>query len=432
MLFHVPRRPLPADYAATSGTMSIRSGKSAGKTVTPPPPTVPPRSRLRSYSSPAAESMVERIAEAMIEMEKLQADIDSVIERQSLFGNSRPSTACGQGENIFLSASGQRILTHIPDYDPMPSIPAMPPIAPSFAERLSTERPKTAPPRNNTPVTPIRGGCTAQPSIVPAPLYLPQRQTGTATPTKTSPKTLPTSQSTASRPSEVSMASAASVVSAATAATKAKAAASAWSGSRINGRPVDVPLAPPLPLVLRPPLRKKKSFSRVSNWLFPGDSGHKNAGHQHKRGLSFDSVTNLPRPVTDKDGFYQCVDGRTGDRTSLDTVSTADTLSTWTTEQGEHERRRQSKELQTDEGDNSLEEGEYEAEDEDEDEDQTILTETWSPRGSPVTNRQETPTITPSTVTTMTPLVAAAFATEKGSILGNGILKRPPSVGVAF
>ncbi|EFX03021.1 hypothetical protein CMQ_2950 [Grosmannia clavigera kw1407] len=396
--------------------MSIRSGKSAGRTETPPPPTIPPRSRLRSYSSPAVESMVERIAGAMIEMEKLQADIDSVVERQSLYANSRPSTVCRQ------------------DFEPMPSIPATPSAAPSFAERLSTERPKTAPPRNSTPISPItEEGRSTQPSIVPAPLYLLSRRTEMVTPTNVSPKTPPMAQSQTSRSSELSMLSAASVVSAATAATKAKAAASAWTGSRINGRPIDVPLAPPLPLVLRPPLRKKKSFSRVSNWLFPGDSGHNNASHQqmHKRGMSFDSVTNLPRPVTDKDGYYQCVlpptlDGRTYDRTSMDTALTVDTLSTWTTER-ENERG-QTSERQTEIVDNGMEEDDYEYGDED----QTILTDTWSPSSSPVTSRQETATTTPSTVTTMTPVVASALATEKASNFGNGILSRPQSVGVAF
>lgn len=62
---------------------------------------------------------------------------------------------------------------------------------------------------------------------------------------------------------------------------------------------------PPLPLVLhappRPPLRKKKSFSRVSNWLFPGPD-------QHSRTQSLESVTNTPKPITSRDGFYQCVE----------------------------------------------------------------------------------------------------------------------------
>jgi len=82
---------------------------------------------------------------------------------------------------------------------------------------------------------------------------------------------------------------------------------------------------PPLPLVLQshPPLRKKKSFSRVSNWLFPAD---------HTRTTSLESVTNTPKPVTSRDGFYQCIDlqahqsgndsARVRDRDSVSTVST--------------------------------------------------------------------------------------------------------------
>jgi hypothetical protein len=77
-------------------------------------------------------------------------------------------------------------------------------------------------------------------------------------------------------------------------------------------------LPPPLPLVLRPPLRKKKSFSRVSSWLFPGQDQEK-GGH-------FESVTNKPMPVKDSEGFYQIVstDETVGQRSSdsIDTLST--------------------------------------------------------------------------------------------------------------
>jgi hypothetical protein len=96
------------------------------------------------------------------------------------------------------------------------------------------------------------------------------------------------------------------------------------------------PLPPPLPLILvqpkqanHPPLRKKKSFSRVSNWLFPSSVG------SHSRVSSLDSVTNTPRPVTSRDGFYQCVDIPQNSyhkrRDSISSVSTVSTLSTITT-----------------------------------------------------------------------------------------------------
>lgn len=82
---------------------------------------------------------------------------------------------------------------------------------------------------------------------------------------------------------------------------------------------------PPLPLVLQapshPPLRKKKSFSRVSNWLFPG------AGSEHSRNISLDSVTNTPKPITSREGFYQCVDlNKVAPNISTMSVSTVSTL----------------------------------------------------------------------------------------------------------
>jgi hypothetical protein len=86
---------------------------------------------------------------------------------------------------------------------------------------------------------------------------------------------------------------------------------------------LDRPLAPPLPLVLRPPLRKKKSFARVSSWLFPGA--------EHVRDGSLGSVTNAPQPITGRDGFYQSVTSphATG-RDSLDSTSSP---SSWETEE---------------------------------------------------------------------------------------------------
>lgn len=82
-----------------------------------------------------------------------------------------------------------------------------------------------------------------------------------------------------------------------------------------NSVDYSVPLAPPLPLILRPPLRKKKSFSRVSDWLFPNtETDKENTSPSggaispfavHRRHMSIDSVTNAPRALTDKEGYYQ-------------------------------------------------------------------------------------------------------------------------------
>ncbi|KAI9742928.1 MAG: hypothetical protein M1818_003658 [Claussenomyces sp. TS43310] len=99
--------------------------------------------------------------------------------------------------------------------------------------------------------------------------------------------------------------------------------------------PPNESLPPPLPLTLqptRPPLRKKKSFSHISHWLFPGSGGSSSLAEAHARNISLDSVTNMPRPVTARDGFYQCVDphsvaraSTTSARSSISTVSTLET-----------------------------------------------------------------------------------------------------------
>jgi hypothetical protein len=234
----------------------------------------------------------------MIEKERLQYKIDSIIERQSIYSNSRPTTAYG-----------------MQDLEPMPSIPAIPATAPSFAERLSTDgRPQTAP---------------AQP------IQIPKRHTPFA---------------------------------------EASARFNSYS-PKLERDDLDRPLAPPLPLVLRPPLRKKKSFSRVSNWLFPGA--------EHQRDISLDSITNLPRPINENDGFYQTL--APAGRNSLDTVTTA---SSWETEE----------EAQS----------------------QTVPT-TWSPGSSPIVAQNVTPT------KSRAPPMMSRTAT-----FGRASVHRPQSVGVAF
>lgn len=163
----------------------------------------------------------------------------------------------------------------------MPSIPALPPLAPSFAERLNSEapisRPQTAPLRMGQGGAPKGGQSQGD---VPV-----------------SPPSVTTTATTA--------------------------------GMDTTHSPVDVhpgsPLSPPLPLVLRPPpLRKKKSFSRVSSWLFPKES-------YHGRDMSLDSVTNIPRPVKGTEGFYQCVAPGGDGRGSFDSAVSA---STWDSDEG--------------------------------------------------------------------------------------------------
>lgn len=134
----------------------------------------------------------------------------------------------------------------------MPEIPALPPAdAPSFSERLSFDRPRTAPAKQ--------------------PVRIPHRGT--------------------------------SFTDAAAFARK------------IESRG----MLPPLPLRLRPPLRKKKSFSRasihrVSTWLFNGAD--------HGTDISLESITNEPKPLSGEDGFYQTLKPASNQRSSLDTFST--------------------------------------------------------------------------------------------------------------
>ncbi|UNI22050.1 hypothetical protein JDV02_007975 [Purpureocillium takamizusanense] len=230
MSFHVPRRHV------------VDSSPSAAEDEVPP--RIPPKSRnrMRAHTATDVDAIKERVASAMIEVERLQKQIDEVMERQSLYTSSRPSTP-------------HSIAQTMPELEPMPSIPALPPVAPSFAQRLNSEfeRPHTAPTKAEPPVS-----------------------------------------------------------------HRTDAGATASEGPVSPLRDVR-PLPPPLPLVLRPPLRKKKSFSRVSSWLFPGSEARRDAGH--------DAVTNAPKAIKGRQGFYQCV-AAVGpqERRSYDSL---DSMSTW-------------------------------------------------------------------------------------------------------
>ena len=76
MSFHLPRR-------------HTRQSSAVSDASTPPP--IPPKSRARAYTAPSTERIIERIASKLIEKERLQAEIDSIIERQSLYLSSGPS-----------------------------------------------------------------------------------------------------------------------------------------------------------------------------------------------------------------------------------------------------------------------------------------------------------------------------------------------------
>ncbi|KAI1331469.1 hypothetical protein F5Y16DRAFT_268785 [Xylariaceae sp. FL0255] len=266
MSFHIPRRPV----VPGSVFDSPRSDHST--------PQRPQPARMRGYtttstiSGPIVEELVERVAASILERDRLQEQIEDIIERQSIYISSRPSTAYGQPGPSSLNHSSislpqQYYLTTATEMEPMPEIPALPPNAPSFSERVSSDRSPTT----STSATP-----------------LPQQQP---------PKPILTS--------------------------KTRTAYQANSSRKIEGRAPP----PPLPLRLRPPLRKKKSFSRVSSWIFSGG----NVEH-HKRDISLDSLTNAPKPVTGSDGFYTVAHGRgsSQERSSFDSEST---VSDWTVEE---------------------------------------------------------------------------------------------------
>ncbi|ROW01188.1 hypothetical protein VSDG_02673 [Cytospora chrysosperma] len=275
--FHIPRRPLNEASSFITATAS-NDGDS--------PPRIPPRARTRprAYTSPSVEAIVERIASAIIERDIIQEEIESVIERQSI-SLSRPGSAYGQFPH---------------DTEPMPAIPAMPPSAPSFAERVSIERPRTAPSTQST----------FNSAYPPPPPPFTGRSQSFDAPGASQP---PSSAPLVRRPVPQS----------------AFNSHPPWRSPQIIDNTIDmgVPLAPPLPLVLRPPLRKKKSFSRVSSWLFPAgveDRGHSAPPGRHTRDVSIDSVTNAPLPLADRDGFYQTLPPSavfSGRRSSFDSVS---------------------------------------------------------------------------------------------------------------
>lgn len=89
MSFHIPRRPV-------NGGSVFDSPRSDASTPQRPQPA-----RLRARTSPETPSpmmddLVERVASALVERDRLQEKIEDVIERQSIYVSSRPSTANGQ------------------------------------------------------------------------------------------------------------------------------------------------------------------------------------------------------------------------------------------------------------------------------------------------------------------------------------------------
>lgn len=88
MSFHLPRKM----SASPSATIASDT-----------PPKIPPKSRARSQTCSSTERMKERIAGAMLEVDKLQREIDLIMERQSTYAGSRPST----GHSMALTVHGK-------------------------------------------------------------------------------------------------------------------------------------------------------------------------------------------------------------------------------------------------------------------------------------------------------------------------------------
>ncbi|KUJ10328.1 uncharacterized protein LY89DRAFT_740056 [Mollisia scopiformis] len=279
MSFRIPRKPVRSS-SGTSGTsewtahykprlesLSTQQLLAALESELPKPP---PPARLRSMTEPPAYQRVKSALHEKFELEQRLKDIEEIIEeRKSIYLNSRPtSRALSRADSIY--SESQEPMPPPPDvrsFTPVPTLPT----APSFAARVALphadQRPRTAPTKTVHIPTRLKSFTEASAAF-------------------TTPSPSSTSSRTQSRPER------------------------------------SLPPPPPLPLVLQspPPLRKKKSFSRVSTWLFP-------SSNEHARNGSLDSVTNTPKALTSREGFYQCVDlQQSSRRVSTSTVSTVSTL----------------------------------------------------------------------------------------------------------
>ncbi|KAL5612561.1 hypothetical protein BROUX41_004341 [Berkeleyomyces rouxiae] len=252
MTFHIPRRAIYTPQCEHQKAI-VENQESENDTCDSP--------QCANFGSTIikTEDVVERIASALIEKECLERAIEDCIERESIYFNSRPSTAVSRVATISDMTDIQNCT---------PSVPALPPIATCFSQRVHHTNPLLS--ISPSSYSPMMSGSLPQ---TPATLYSP----------------FPTVS---------------------------------------DSSPIITTITPPLPLVLRPPLRKKQPFSRVSSWF----SKHQHSRHDYQKDLSLDSVTNSPRPTTGRDGFYQCfTPPLTGDR-SFDEMSVPD----WDSENDVH------------------------------------------------------------------------------------------------
>ncbi|TAQ90239.1 hypothetical protein B7494_g1408 [Chlorociboria aeruginascens] len=249
--FQIPRKPIRSSTASTSDLVRPRPGSLSVdellNALEGDIPRRPPQARLRSYTEPPAYDRVKSALHERFELEQKLREIDIIIEeRQSVYFSSRPTS---RAPSRAASRSESRPRVYEESQEPLPT----PPLNPSFTQRMSSsvadQRPKTAPSQT---------------------VYIPARLTpfNQATATFNKPP-LPLKERSFAAP------------------------------------------PPPLPLVLTAPpqsLRKKKSFSRVSSWLFPSPMSASSSPQDHTRTLSMDSITNAPKNITSREGFYQCID----------------------------------------------------------------------------------------------------------------------------
>lgn len=228
--FHIPRKP------CNTGSVFDSPGSDV---ITRPSPARVRADLVPLDEAPVMDDLIERVATAMLERDELQGRIENAIERQSLYFDSRASSVAGRRPSPTRSTRSHNTAFKM---EPMPDIPALPPNAPSFSQRLSSDHPPTA-----------------RPNPLAQNPYRPSRSDGSL-----------------AFDSDVSL-----------------------PDTRASGRA----LPPPLPLKLRPPLRKKKSFSRVSSWLgLPAEQ------LRHNSMKSLETVTNRPMPTHVNDGFYEVAD----------------------------------------------------------------------------------------------------------------------------
>ncbi|EKD19719.1 hypothetical protein MBM_01671 [Drepanopeziza brunnea f. sp. 'multigermtubi' MB_m1] len=276
MSFRIPRKPVSGtssdwtvDFKPRPGSLSAEELLAALENELP---KAPPPARLRANTEPPVYERLKSALHERCELERRLKNIEDTIEnKKSAYFNSRSTSR----------ASSRPASIYSEFQEPMPAPTLLEPFDPSpmpvlFSQPVSSQpgqRPRTVPSK-----------------IVHIPSRLAPFTEASATSTTPYPSLIVTSQP-APRPS-----------------------------SCPTSRPNE-PLPPPLPLILQQPqypIRTKKSFSRVSNWLFPASDGH-------NRNISLDSITNVPKPVTSREGFYQCINlGPTmhARRNSDSTVST--------------------------------------------------------------------------------------------------------------